>query len=178
MEQLYKNPKDNINLYGYLQDDFSLELLSKNKETVKKWFTFKEEIDKSYEQLINNFKPYIAMHIRRGDLVTRKADMVATEEYLKVLDEIRNGRNLFIATDDRTLVSELNYLQPINIKNPIKEISPPIFDFWMLKNAQTVIGGGSTFSWWAAYLGSGDYYSPPLMHRWEDLGKKFQKWHL
>ena len=164
ISELYEKPRDNISLYGYLQDDFSLNLLNDNKKAIKEWFTFKNHINNSYQQLIK--KPFIGMHIRRGDLVKRNLT-VPIDGYVKTLNKIRNGRDLFIATDDRTLLSELGYLDPLAFKNPLPEIPDYIFDFWMLKNAETVIGGGSTFSWWASFLGTGDYYSPPLNHLWE-----------
>lgn len=173
--ELHKHPKDNINLYGYLQDEFSLDLLKKNKKLVNNWFKFKNNINASFNKLSKEYSPWVGMHIRRGDLIKRGLT-VPTESYIEILNKVRNGRNLYIATDDPKLLTELKYLEPFIIKNSLPEIPAYVFDFWMLKNAQTIIGGGSTFSWWAAFLSSGDYYSPPLSHLWNNRLPEFQKW--
>ena len=170
LRKLYQNPRDNINFYGYFQDEFSLKLLQENKLRVKSWFTFKKEIDEVYKKATTGLEPYVGLHIRWGDLIKRKANL-PLESYLETLDKIRGQRNVYIATDSPELINKLSYLKPARVKNPLSAIPDYIFDFWMLKNAATIIGGGSTFSWWAAYLGSGGYYSPPLSHLWQGASK-------
>lgn len=170
LEQLHQNPRDNINLYGYLQDEFSLKVLKEHKEKIKKWFTFKKEIDEQYKKAAVWLGPYIGLHIRWGDLVKRNSNL-SLELYLDALNKIRSRRNVYIATDSPELINKLVHLKPIQIKNPSSNLPDYIFDFWMLKNAAVIVGGGSTFSWWAAYLGNNDYYSPPLTHLWSQLNK-------
>lgn len=165
LRQLYQKPSDNINFYGYFQDEFSLSLLQEHKEKIRQWFTFKKEIDETYQKAVAHLDPYVGLHIRWGDLVKRGANL-SLESYLDMLDKVRNQRPVYVATDSPELHGKLPHLKPIRIKNPLPNVPDYIFDFWMLKNAATIIGGGSTFSWWAAYLGNGDYYSPPLTHLW------------
>jgi len=171
IEELYKKPRDNINLYGYMQDDFSLNLISENKEKILAWFIFKKYIDEAYNKLTHKFQPWIGLHIRRTDFIKRNMSL-PPEFFITTLEKIRNGRNLYIASDDKNITAELNYLKPLIVKNNLPDMPDYVFDFWMLKNAQTVIGCGSTFSWWAAYLGNkNDYYSPPLTHLWKNYSK-------
>lgn len=170
LRDLYFNPCDNINFYSYFQDNFSLELLQTHKGKVRGWFTFKKEIDNAYKKTATNLESYVGLHIRWGDLVKRGINF-SLESYLEVLDKVRNKRPVYIATDSPELINRLVHLKPIQIKNPLPAIPDYIFDFWMLKNAETIIGGGSTFSWWAAYLGSGEYYGPSLTHLWSGLDK-------
>lgn len=165
LRQLYQNPRDDISFYGYFQDGFSLELLQRHKEKIRGWLTFKKEIDDVYKKAKANLDPYVGLHIRWGDLVKRGASL-PLESYIDALNKIRDQKKIYIATDSPELINKLAYLKPIQINNPLPNVPDYIFDFWMLKNAETIIGGGSTFSWWAAYLGNSDYYSPPLTHLW------------
>jgi len=175
IEELHRNPKDNVNLYGYLQDHFSLELLHKHKRQILSLFKFRREIDDSCRMAAQKYYPWIAVHIRRGDFVNLGRTMPVAD-YKKFLDEIRGDNNVYVASDDRNMAAEFSEFNPFKISNPPPKIADFVFDFWMLSHAKAVIGGGSTFSWWAAYLGNqNQYYSPPLSHLWEDLGREVQK---
>lgn len=166
IKNLYSNSEDNINLYSYFQDEFSFELLKKHKNLIRRWFSFKPEIDSEYKKITNHLQPWIGIHIRRGDFVKRGL-AVPTIEYLELLKRISNGKNLYIATDDKKAVDDFKDFKLVKAANPLPHIPDFIFDFWMLKNAHTILGCGSTFSWWAAFLNKeGKYYSPPLTHLW------------
>ena len=171
LESLYKNPEDHINLCGYFQDELSFSLLKKYKHLILDWFSFKKEIDEPLYKLTEKFRPWIGVHIRRGDFVKLKLAL-PIEQYKKTLEQIYNNQNVFIASNDETIKENFSEFNLVNISNPLKDIPDYIFDFWMLKNAETIIGGGSTFSWWAAYLSNNDsYYSSPLVHLWKQYKK-------
>jgi hypothetical protein len=166
IKNLYSNPKDNINFYSYFQDEFSLELLKKHKELVRKWFSFKPEIEDVFKKSTESIKPWIGVHVRRGDFV-RLGFAVPTDKYLELLEKTENGKKLYISTDDKNIISDFKNFELINVSNPLPNVPGFIFDFWMLKNSETILGCGSTFSWWAAYLNEkGQYYSPPLTQFW------------
>lgn len=169
-EELFSNPKNNISIFGYQQDKYSLNLLNIHKKRILDWFTFKDEIENYYKELTKKFDPWIGVHIRRGDFVKIGVDF-PLEKITNFIQQIRNNRNIFISTNEPELISKLAYLNPINpgIKNNQLEGMPGyLFDFWMLKNSQTIIGCGSTFSWWAGFLSNKNaYYSPPLTHLWK-----------
>lgn len=176
LRELYQNPRNNINFYSYFQDEFSFKLLQEHKEKIKEWFTFKKEIDEQYKKAAAEFGPYTGMHIRWGDLVKRNSNL-SLELYLDALGKLKEQRNVYVATDSPELINKLAHLKPLQVKNPLPAIPEYIFDFWMLKNAETIIGGGSTFSWWAAYLSNkNNYFSPPLTHIWpKDYEPEFKK---
>lgn len=168
IEELYRQPEDNINIYGYLQDQFSLQKIAENKERVRKWFTFKKEIDDAFRTATRKYQPWIGVHIRRGDLVKRGL-AVPIERYLEILPGLVGQRNIFVASDDPAVMEEFASFCPFVIRHSDFDIPPWAVDFWLLVNAQTILGCGSTFSWWAAYLGNkNSYYSPPLTHVWPD----------
>jgi hypothetical protein len=167
LEKLYAQPQNNISILSYLQDPRSLSLLREHKDTVRSWFHFKKEIDDVLRGAMKQYEPWIGVHIRRGDIVKRGMT-VPQERFSELLETLRKGRNVFIASDDPNLHTQFTDYQPIRPRNPLPGLPDDIFDFWMLMNAETIIGCGSTFSWWAAYLGNrNDYYSAPLMHLWK-----------
>lgn len=165
LESLYKNPKNNISIFGYMQDEFSLRLLKENREKIKSWFKFREDIEKECKKITAGFKPWIGVHIRRGDYVKIGIDLPISQYKLK-LDEIINqfpNHKVFIATNDLTILPEFNDYNLIKIFNPLPDIPNYVLDFWMLVNSEVIIGGGSTFSWWAAFLSDKNYYYSPLL---------------
>src|SRR3989344_2033471 len=170
LRSLYKNPKNNISPYGYMQDEFGLQLIKENREKIKEWFKLKENIENEYRKITAHLKPWIGVHIRRGDYVGVGADLPVSQYRLK-LNEVKSrfpNHKVFIATNDRLVLSEFNDYNLPKISNPLTGIPDYVFDFWMLVNAQVIIGGGSTFSWWASFLSTNqEYYAPPLTHLWD-----------
>jgi hypothetical protein len=176
IEDLYRNPEDNINFYSYFQDPFSLQRLAEHKDKVKQWYRFNSELENSLQSATQSYQPWIGVHIRRGDLIKRNLS-VPLEKYRQALAQYAQGYKIYIASDDPDIHKEFKDFEFINPPRP-QHIRGDVFDFWMLAHAQKVIGGGSTFSWWTAYLGSGEYYSPPLTHLWNNTLPEFQKWEL
>jgi len=168
IEKLYQQPKDNINLYGYLQDPFSLEQLHLNQSLVKKWFIFRDDIEETFQKATKKYIPWIGTHIRRGDFVKRNKT-VPLSLYRDLIKKIKGQYNLYISSDSSEIKSEMADLCPIYPENPLPSVPQFIFDFWMLFHSKILLGCGSTFSWWAAYLGNqNQYFSPPLTHLWTE----------
>lgn len=169
LESLYKNPKNNISIYGYMQDEFAIRLIKENREKIKVWFKFKKNIEKECEKITADLKPWIGVHIRRGDYVKLGINLPISQ-YKSKLDEIKKrhpNHRVFIATNERTILSEFNDYNILKVSNPLSGIPDYVFDFWMLVNSEVIIGGGSTFSWWAAFLSNkNNYYSPLLTQFW------------
>lgn len=165
MSKLYAHPRDSISLYGYLQDETSLDKLREYRNRVRSWFRFRPEIDAAFRRITEQYYPWIAAHVRRGDLVKRNL-IVPIERYLELLPAVIGSRNLFVASDSPDAVNAFTEYHPIRPVNPLPELPSFVFDFWMLKESEVMLAGGSTFAWWAAYLGNGAYYAPSLTHFW------------
>ena len=166
LQELYERGDDNINLYGYLQDPLSIDFLQRYKPEILKLYTFIDEIEETYKKAVTSFEPYLVLHLRRGDFV-KLGYALPSAFYKKLLPKIHGGRRLYITSDDPTINEEFENIETFKLANPLPYIPRFIFEFWMIKNAETVNGCGSTFSWWAAYLGNkNDYWSPPLTHLW------------
>lgn len=166
IEELYRKPQDNIDLYGYLQDRTSLGLLAAQKPLVLEWLRLKPEIKEMFDRIAAEHGPYVGIHIRFGDFVKRSKS-ISPEMYKEVLAKVRNGRNVYIASDSPKALQEFKELSLLPLP-PVPDLPADLIDFLMLMHADTVIAGGSTFSWWAAYLGNkNDYWSARLTHEWD-----------
>jgi hypothetical protein len=166
MEKLYQQPSDNIDLYGYMQDPYSIEMLRRHKQHVLSWFHWQPHIDQAFRQSTKKYGSWVGMHIRRGDLVKRNLTVPASL-YLEIARSLPKDTHLFISSDDPTITEQFKEYAVIKPANPLTDIPDFAFDFWMLQHASAIYGCGSTFSWWAAYLGGKDnYFSPPLTHLW------------
>lgn len=165
---LYAQPKDNINIHSYMQDSFSIQMLYEHKELILKWLAFKKEIEDPVVSMFNEYPPFIAVHIRRGDFPEHKWS--STEKIHNAIKEL-NDKNykLVICSDDKDIINEFSDYDLVKINNSFSHMPDHIFDFLLLKHADILIAGGSTFSWWAAYLGNkNNYYSSPLAHLWNN----------
>ena len=64
----------------------------------------------SEDELLTQMKPYIAVHIRRGDKVAgriKEAEATEVSEYIAKVKNINSGiTNIFVATDDFMVVEE------------------------------------------------------------------------
>lgn len=171
LESLYKNPRDNISLYGYILDEFSFQLLKENREKIKSWFQFKKELEEKCQKVTAGLNPWIGIHIRKGDFVKRGINLPVSQ-YKSKLEEIKNqfpGHRIFIATDDKTIIPEFSDYNLIKLSSPLTDVPEYVFDFWMLAHSKIIIGGGSVFSWWAAFLSDQNYYyAPPLTVFWSE----------
>lgn len=169
MNQLYSHPRDAISLYGYLQDETSLSKLREHKSRVQSWFRFKPEIDESFRAATKGIS-WVGMHVRRGDYA-RPGLIIPMQTYLDTLTRIRDNLPVYLASDDPAARYELDPNILLDIHNPLPDLyacAPgDLFDFWMLQHATIIIGGGSVFSWWAAFLSENcEYYAPPLTRFW------------
>ena len=167
LKKLYAHPENNISFFGYFQDELSLKILQERKKDVLGWFTFKKDIADEFKKTTQNYSPWTGIHIRRGDFVKRGLSLPAFlyKDFLKSVDK----KNIYISCDEPETILEFKSYPLIRPVNPLPEIPNFIFDFWMLKESEMVLGCGSTFSWWAAYLGDrNNYFSPPLTHLWPE----------
>ena len=175
LENLYTKHGDNIDIYGYLQEIFAISQLKKNRELIKQWFTFKSEISRPLEDELFKYKPWIGVHIRRTDFVKRGLAM-PIEIYVEHIRKYYPNDNIYISTDDSETRKAFSEFKILNIKNPSSKIPDFVFDFWMLSRSKILLGCGSTFSWWAAFLSeSGRYFSPPLTHLIGDKNSPYWK---
>lgn len=153
MHDLWAHPKKSINLYGYLQDEISLNALREHRDTVRSWFRFRPEIDAAFQKATQPHRPWVAAHVRRGDLIKRNLTL-PIERYHDALPGIIDGQALFVASDDPKIAQAFSAYRLYSVQSPDIGLPSFVFDFWMMQEAQALCAGNSTFAWWAAYLGS------------------------
>lgn len=77
-----------------------------------------QETVHSKDQLLESMKPYIAIHIRRGDKVkgfTKEAEYIEATQYINKIKRIDSGiTNIFIATDAYQAFADFQRLCPAN----------------------------------------------------------------
>jgi len=104
----------------------------------------------------------VGVHIRRGDYVTdpdvhKCIEGILTDAYYRNATDYMLSRldapHFFVFSNDMPWVIE-NFKVPARIT--YVDINPPhrgFEDLWMMSRCKhNIIAGGSTFSWWAAYL--------------------------
>jgi len=72
------------------------------------------DITSEHRAAMEDLKPYVAVHVRRGDKVAEgEAEKIEVSEYLRKIQDVAPGvRNIFVATDDYRVVSEFWELRP------------------------------------------------------------------
>lgn len=125
---------DNVDLFGYFQQDEHLALLS--KDWLKSIFIFKDEPKVKKEKLV--------FHKRRGDYLffQNVFAIVSDSSYDKAAMDFGFNPSDALCLDD----------------NRGSEFM--IEDFVTMMRCDTLFRGNSTFSWWAAAIGECEVYSP------------------
>ena len=170
ISDLYDHPQDHIDLFGYLQDEFSLHLLKKNRDQIQTWFQFADSVQTHMKTLTQGKTPWVGLHIRKGDFSTLGIDLPIShyQEALATVQKEFPHHNVFIATNDQSVLTHFKDIPLLVIPYSHSTIPSYVMDFWMLRHADAIISGGSTFSWWAAFLNTkAHFYSAPLTHTWK-----------
>lgn len=155
------NNKTNIKLNGYYQYEQALSLVK--LANVKKWFTIKQDIVNLFPNRFGD--NYIALHVRRGDYVSKYSRifcLIKDDSYLQACDEFGLDK------DKVVWVQERQNTNPIVIDG--YDISY-LNDFLTLMRAKVLLRGNSTFSWWASTLSGVKTYSPVVgkLTGWNDV---------
>ncbi len=170
---------DHALLLGYWQDS---KYFSQNLKEFREFFvpvsiTSKVSSERLEMQKLNS----VSVHIRRGDYITnpealRNHGICSIAYYTKainyVLEKVKNP-TFYIFSDDVSWVEDnLAKLFKANdsfymIGNSQEE------DLWLMSNAKHHIVANSSFSWWGAYLASGNKQIVVSPFPWFDIPQKY-----
>ncbi len=147
--QLYDEPLNNPDemISGYHQDQASLIY---SREDVRRWFEFRPEIKRRL-----SFVPTypLVAHMRHGDYKPLGYVVVSRES-------ISKGMQAFgFDSAEAEIIKEQEPHCCGLFKTEGLSWLP---DFWMMMKAKTLFRANSTFSWWAAILGTGRVFSPVI----------------
>ncbi len=160
-EAEFANLKQARRISGYFQSyiyaDFVQDELKKSLilKSTSQWF-------KESEELIKRENP-IVIHMRRGDYLAAKDDFGVLaidyyEEAVSILSEKETSRSVWIFTDSPELIRKEianSRLQNAVIVTPPSE-SNPNESMILMSRASDLVISNSTYSWWSAYLSSGN----------------------
>lgn len=165
-QEFFDSCPDNINLHDY----FTTEKYFHNvKDIIRKDFTFKKEILDPCEEIIQELKSPIFMHLRRGDYTANPdahpiCPISYYEEALNLFkkespvlvfsDDIEWCRKQDFFKDDRFMLSEYDekYPQMCDTLQGRQNALIPYFDLCLMSLCTGGIIGNSTMSWWGAWL--------------------------
>lgn len=165
IDDLYFKPEVLKLSDAYIKGYFiSYKYFENIKEILKKEFTLKEPLSAYNQEYFKEIKSSnsISIHFRRGDVVEDSVykgwiDGICTDKYyqncVNYIAERVADPHFFIFSNDMDWVIE-------NFKLPYKTTyitgnSPEVGyeDLFLMKHCKhNILAGGSTFSWWGAYL--------------------------
>lgn len=140
------HPKPDRVFSGYAQDQDSLIYTRKQ---CKEWFRFRPEI---HNRLITLPTEKLLAHRRVGDYGDLGYVVVTTQSYIDACKQhgLCLGALHFVteeyAQNEALFPKELEFVE----------------DFWRMCHCKTLLRGNSSFSWWAATLGTCEVYSPVI----------------
>ena len=127
-------------------------------------------------------KNLLVMHIRRGDFLNKGRDnelgLITLDSYFRVVDSITRGNpniDIVTFTDDINLFANDKKVHKLG-----RIFGPETDDIWsilkFMSNADYLIAGNSTLSWWGGFLSfsnGGDVYIPKLFYKNLDTFEAF-----
>ena len=166
---------DSVNLHDYFTTEKYFENI---KDTIRKDFTFKQQILDPCKEIISELDNPIFLHVRRGDYVDHQnVHPVCPLDYYKsalelfdkecpVLvfsDDIEWCKEQDFFSVDRFMFSEYveRYPQTSETKNGRIRSLIPYFDLCMMSLCAGGIIANSTMSWWGAWLSNSEKIVAP-----------------
>jgi len=148
---------NNIYLSGFWQKS---NLFEEYKNVIKEEFTLKIILSEKNKILLNKIKSSnsVAIHIRRGDLLSRPVAVVeqplsSKQYYYNAINKIKEKvekPEIFVFSDDINWIKN-NYKFDIPTSY-VDNKGPDYEHFNLMCNCKHQIIANSTFSWWAAWL--------------------------
>ncbi len=123
---------------------------------------------RSLIEIKNASIPAIALHLRRGDYLSRKHNnhgVVSLEDALKEVEYLQKKlqyNKLIIFTDSPELFN-IDVMKIKNLHVSIDKNTDPIYTFKKLARYKAIITSNSSFSLMAALLGNADFVSMPSL---------------
>jgi hypothetical protein len=141
---------NNIDLIGACMDRMFYDIV--RRDDIKRWFQFKDSVLSKVQVPVG---PYVAVHYRRADYLDPKNieagfATVSDASYDKILENLGKNVGPIIKLGDGTRRDEDDVM---------------LSDFIHMVKAPILVRCNSSFSLWAAFLGSGRVFSPVLDRR-------------
>ena len=149
-EKLFNSCFDWVSLVGFFQSE---KYFKNVEETIRKDFTFKDEILGPCEDMMKGIGKAIGLHIRRKDYLTNSNHCVLDLEYYrKALEYFSGDSQVIIFSDDSQWCMEQELFS--NERFMVSESENGYVDMCLMSMCTDFIIANSSFSWWAAWLGN------------------------
>jgi hypothetical protein len=122
-----------------------------HEEHVRSMFTPQPEFEAEFSgRYGSRDRPYICMHVRRGDYLDTNLWALPTSWFVEALEAVpdRDRYDVVVVSDD-----------PVGVREELRgageiecEPNGMMVDLLLLMNADVVITSNSSFSWWGAWL--------------------------
>jgi len=132
--------EDETNIHGYLQ---SYRYFEQSEDEIRHYFEMKPLLKKALS------KDTVAIHVRRGDYEGDYHLLLGHEYYQKALKHFPSSYNFLVFSDDLKKSREVLGGDFTFVKN-----GSFMKDFYLMSQCDHFITANSTFSWWAAFLGT------------------------
>jgi len=145
--------QDNTKISGY----FQTEKYYQDKEAVREWFTFKDDVISSVKAKYGNieFSRSVGLHLRLGDWVAPRGKVYHRyiprwEYYQRALLHVKHNDNILIFSDEIDKARE--YFRFLKGNVIYMSGNKPYEDLYLMSRCQDFISSPSTLSWWGAWL--------------------------
>jgi hypothetical protein len=156
--------------------------------TIKSFFQFRDDIKSLpvYQYWFKRRGTYDAAHVRRGDIVTKHYNgahsAISIASYHRAMK--KNGidpKHVIWVSEDHSIRTPSmwdiylkdRWCYPIGQDRIPEIVFDFLPDFLTMIFARTLYRGNSSLSWWAAFLSTGDVYSPVLQDRTKCNGSNY-----
>jgi hypothetical protein len=141
--------RDGVAYGGFFQSE---RYFAGYEEEIRRLFTVRPEHEAAFAARYTDLRPYVCMHLRRGDLLDPSHRPVAlpTSFFLDALEEVpdRDRYPVVVISDDIAGARE----ELAGLPDARFESNTPMVDLLLLMNASVVVSSNSSFSWWGAWL--------------------------
>jgi hypothetical protein len=149
-EGLFNNKFDWVSLYGFFQSE---KYFKNVEETIRKDFTFKDEIREPCEDMMESVGEAVGLHIRRKDYLTNPNHCaLSLEYYQRALEQFPDDVQVIVFSDDPKWCMEQELFADDRFM--VSENEDGYVDQCLMSMCSDFIIANSSFSWWAAWLGN------------------------
>lgn len=149
-EKLYNSSFDWVSLVGFFQSE---KYFKNVEETIRKDFTFKDEILGPCEDMMEDIGQAIGLHIRRKDYLTNSNHCALDLEYYKkALQKFPEDIPVIVFSDEPQWCMEQELFSDERFM--VSESENGYVDMCLMSMCSDFIIANSSFSWWAAWLGN------------------------
>tara|TARA_Y100000004_G_C8938090_1_gene422971 strand:- start:693 stop:1481 length:789 start_codon:yes stop_codon:yes gene_type:complete len=137
-----------VNFIGFFQSETYFKNI---EDEIRKDFTFKKEIREDCQDIVEEYKGNISVHIRRNDFLRNPNHPVQPNQYyIDALKEFPEDIPVLVFTDDIEWAKQQEMFS--DDRFVISETDNAYYDLYIMSKCSYHVICNSTYSWWGAWL--------------------------